>query len=223
MKRHFITGLIILLPLALTIMVVSLLFNMLTEPFLGITQIIFDHFGIFNHGMGIFNAAQVREYAAKFFIVLFLFSFTLILGAVARWFLFRYFLHLWDFILHRIPIVRSIYKTSQDVISTLFGSSGNSFKKVVLAPFPNKDTLSIGFISREDLPNPNSSDPNSSLVAVFMPTTPNPTSGFLVMFAKNDLIYLDMKVEDAFKYIVSCGVIPTPIKVIPNEDSSHPS
>jgi uncharacterized membrane protein len=210
MKRHFITGLIILLPLALTIVVVAFFFNLLTAPFLGISEAIFDYFGIFDEGIWIFSSSQVRLYASKLIIVLVLFSFTVALGAVARWFLFRSLLRLWDFILHRIPFVSSIYKTFQDVVSTLFASKANSFQDVVLVPFPNRQSQSIGLVTRTGIPAVKK-DQVGTLTAVFVPTTPNPTSGFLIMFSDEDIIYLDMKVEEAFKYVVSCGVLSTPI------------
>lgn len=108
--------------------------------------------------------------------------------------------------MRKIPIVRSIYRTSEDVVKTIFTSKTNSFKQVVAVRFPHHDTYSIGLITRENIPGLKETKHEDS-VAVFVPTTPNPTSGFLVMYKPEDLIYLDMKVEDAFKYIISCGVI----------------
>lgn len=213
MKRHFITGLIILLPLTLTFFIVGFVFNLLTDPFVGGMQSIFQHFQLFEHGFWIFSPEQVQEYASKVSVVIFLFSFTIALGAVARWYLINYFINLWDAILHRIPFVSAIYKTCQDMINTIFASKANSFKQVVLAPFPHPGTLSIGFVTREDIPAliPQKT---GKVVAVFVPTTPNPTSGYLTFFAESDLLYLDLKVDEAFKYILSCGMVPTDLTVI---------
>lgn len=219
MKKHFITGLIILLPLALTIVVISFFFNLLTDPFLGISEAIWSYFHFFENGFWIFSADQMRQYVAKLLIAIILVLFTAALGALARWFLVRYFLRLWDFILHRIPIVRSIYKTSQDVISTIFASKANSFKQVVLVPFPSPGSYSIGLVTKEDLPPllPNST---TSVVAIFVPTTPNPTSGFLMLFPEETLIYLDMTVEDAFKYVISCGAVPIAMKQLSKAEAT---
>ncbi|MBA2726891.1 MAG: DUF502 domain-containing protein [Parachlamydiaceae bacterium] len=212
MKKHFITGLVILLPLTLTFFFVGFVFNLLTDPFVGLVQSIFHYFNLFESGFGIFSADQVKEYASKVCTVVFLVSFTIILGAVARWYFINYLLSVWNYILHRIPFVNVIYKTSQDVINTIFSSKTSSFKQVVLAPFPHPDSKSMGFVTCDDLPSllPG----GESNVTVFVPTTPNPTSGFLVFFAEKDLIYLDMKIEDAFKYIISCGVVPATLNII---------
>ena len=212
MKKYFVTGLVILLPLALTIMIIVFVINFLTEPFVGIFSAIFQHYNLFENGFLFFSAAQLQIFISQVLILILLFFFTISLGIIARWFFINYLLDLWDYVLHRIPLVSSIYKTSQDVIKNLFASKANSFKQVVLVRFPNPDTLTVGLVTRENFPGlPNS---NESLVAVFVPTTPNPTSGFLLMFKPEEVTYLDMKVEDAFKYIISCGVIMTPFKSI---------
>ena len=104
----------------------------------------------------------------------------------------------------------------------MFGSSSNSFKQVVMVPFPGEKTYSIGLVTRENLPGlPKAQNPKETLVAVFVPTTPNPTSGFLMMYKQSDLVYLDMKVEDAFKYVISCGVIATPFNEITKEQAQE--
>lgn len=87
-----------------------------------------------------------------------------------------------------------------------------------MVPFPNAQTYTIGLVTRDDLPAFKTGDTEKN-IAVFVPTTPNPTSGFLVIFKENDLIYLDMTIESAFKYIISCGVIATPFKNITKEEA----
>ena len=133
------------------------------------------------------------------------------LGALGRGFMLNYVLKAGDYVLHRIPFVNTIYKTSQDVIKTMFAPSSESFKKVVLVPFPNPNVYTIGLITRENLPSEEKEYANK--IAVFIPTTPNPTSGFFMLFDEKDIYYLDMTVENAFKFIISCGVLPIPFKV----------
>jgi uncharacterized membrane protein len=99
-----------------------------------------------------------------------------------------------------------VYKTSQDIIKTIFVSDKNSFKQVVMVPFPRPGVYVIGLIARES-PTCCSKAANAELISVLVPTTPNPTTGFLLMFKKEDLVYVDIKPEEAIKYIVSCGVI----------------
>jgi uncharacterized membrane protein len=144
-------------------------------------------------------------------ILIFLFIITMFIGAVTRWYVIRYMIRLGDYILHRIPFVNSIYKTSQDVMATLFSSNKRAFKQVVLVPFPDPQNLSLGLITRNSIPGLD--DPDR--MAVFVPTTPNPTSGFLLLFKRQEVTYLDMTVEDAFKYILSCGVIYSKFNVVP--------
>ncbi len=206
MKKYLITGLIILLPLALTIFVIKFFFNLLTDPFVGGVKSALNYFGLFSSGSFLVNSEEIQLIVSKLLILIFLFAFTVLLGFLTSWFLIRYLIKIWDYILHRIPIVRTIYKGSQDVINTIFSDKNQSFKQVVMVPYPHQNAYSIGFVTRDDLPPIN--DPNGPpLSTVFIPTTPNPTSGFLVIYEKKDLIYLDMKVEEAFKCIISCGVI----------------
>jgi uncharacterized membrane protein len=211
MKKYFITGLVILLPVTLTLIVVVFLFNFLTEPFLGITKSIFQHSGLMDHGFLFLSAEQLQNFISQILILCVLIAFTVCLGAVARWFFIYYLIKLWENVIHKIPFVSSIYKACQDVIKTIFTSKTSAFKQVVMVRFPNPDTWTIGLMTRDSLPGLESSV-GSDCILVFVPTTPNPTSGFLTVFKRSDVIPLDMKVEDALKYVISCGVIMTPFK-----------
>ncbi|MBA3816889.1 MAG: DUF502 domain-containing protein [Parachlamydiaceae bacterium] len=216
MKKYFITGLVILLPLALTFAVVAFVFNLLTEPFVGLFKAIFNYFGLFTSGFLFFSTDQFQKYISQLMILTLLFFSTVGLGLIARWFFVHYFIRGWERILYKIPFISSIYKTCRDVITTLFTSDTNSFKQVVMVPFPSKETMAIGFITRENLPSVN--EHKASMIAIYVPTTPNPTSGFLVMYHEEDIIFMDMKVEDALKYVISCGVIATPFTVLSKEE-----
>lgn len=220
MKKYFITGLIILLPLALTIAIVVFIFNLLTVPFLGIVKTVFDRYDLFESGSLLLNADQFQNLLAQLLILVSLFFIAIGLGFIARWFFIKAFFKFAEYVVKRIPLVRTIYKTCQEIIKTLFTSKTNSFKQVVLVRFPNPDTFSIGLVTREEIPSLSNTS-HADVVAVFVPTTPNPTSGFMIMFKQADLIYLDMKVEDAFKYIISCGVISPPFNALPKEEANH--
>lgn len=211
MRRYFVTGLVLLLPLALTIAIVIFIVNFFTNPFVGLVKGFLQQIGLFDKGFLFLSAEQVQLYSSRLIILLLLFGFTVILGMLTRWVITNYLIRLGEYIFHRIPIVRSIYKTSKDVINTIFTDQTKSFKQVVLVPFPNADTYSMGLVTREGIKDLTDKH-KGNFIAVFVPTTPNPTSGFLMMFDPNDVIFLDMKVEEAFKYIISCGVILTPFK-----------
>ena len=140
---------------------------------------------------------------------------------VARWFFFHYLIRFWERIVAKIPFINGVYKACRDIIQTLFASSSHSFKQVVMAPYPGPGMFAIGLVTKKNIPaiGPD----NELLSAVFIPTTPNPTSGFLIIFKEKDLVYLDMKVEDALKYVISCGVIETPLNRMPQEGSTKDS
>jgi uncharacterized membrane protein len=206
MKKHFITGLIILLPGAVTVAILLFLVNFFTKPFIGMASRLISQWNLFPDGIAFFSKQQVIEYGSRLLILLFLFGITILLGVFTRWIFMHSFIKLCDKILLRIPIVSTLYKTSQDIIKTLFASDKNSFKQVVMVPFPRPGVYALGLISRES-PSCCSNAAKKQLISVLIPTTPNPTTGFLLMFEQEDLIYLDIKTEDAIKYIVSCGVI----------------
>lgn len=211
MKKYFITGLVILLPVTLTLIVITFLFNLLTEPFLGVTKAFLDRYDLGEQGFLFLNAEQLQRYLSQVFILITLLAFTIVLGMLARWFFVPYVIRFWELVIDRIPFVSSVYKACQDVIKTIFGSQTSAFKQVVMVPFPNKETQTIGLVTRESLEGLEQIT-GETLVVVFVPTTPNPTSGFLTIFKKKDIVVLDIPIEDAFKYVISCGVIMPPFK-----------
>jgi len=205
MKKYFITGLVVLLPLALTFWIVSFIIGLLTDPFLGAARNILETIGIKKVHFFFLSSEQLFDYLSKILVLVFLVAFISLIGWIGRYFFFTYILKLGDAILHKIPLISTVYKTSQEFIQTILTSTNKSFKQVVLVPFPHKSALSIGLVTRDDMEIDNR-------VAVFVPTTPNPTSGFLILFSKDEVIPIDMKVEEAMRYVISCGVLLTPIR-----------
>lgn len=206
MKKYFITGLVILLPVVVTIGIVIFVLDFLTKPFMGFVTPLFTKLGFQHLNFYIFSPEQVMRFVSQILILIVLFFIILGLGVVARWIIFRYVIQISDSILHRIPLVNKVYKTTQDIIKTLFSSDKDSFKQVVMVPFPHEGTYSLGLVSQES-PQTCKDALGTDLLSVFVPTTPNPTTGFLLIYKRKDLIFLDMKTEDAVKYVVSCGVI----------------
>lgn len=206
MKKYFVTGLVFLLPLVVTIAVLIFLVNFLTQPFIGVVSAFLTKMGLANKGFLFLSPEQLLSYSSKLLILILLFLFTVVLGVITRWFFIHYLFRLGDRALSRIPIVNTVYKTTQDIIKTLFVSDKNTFKQVVMVPFPHPDTYVLGLVVRES-PEVCSNAANDDLTSVLVPTTPNPTTGFLLMVKRSDLIFVDLKPEEAIKYIVSCGVI----------------
>jgi uncharacterized membrane protein len=205
MKKYFASGLIALLPLALTWWVISFLLGVLTNPFTGAAQALLSVLGLDRFSFLFLSPAQVTAILSTILVLAFLFVFIVVIGMIGRHIFFRYFTLIGDKILSRIPVVGSIYKTSQELISTILTTSNKSFKKVVLVPFPTPESRAIGFVTRDETEF-------EGRMAVFMPTTPNPTSGFLMLFHKSEVTPLDMKVEEALRYVISCGVLTIPLR-----------
>lgn len=206
MKKHFITGLIILLPLAVTIIVIIFILNFLTAPFVGILEEYFMDLP------GIEKYHALLHFALQIFTLVAFFFFTVLLGFLTRIIIFKYLIGIWDYILHRIPIIKTIYKASQQVIQTILGTTSRSFKQVVMVPFPVDGAYALGLVSSPP-PALCETTVGEKLITVFVPTTPNPTSGYLMMYKEKEVVYLDMKIDEAFKYIISCGVISNPDEI----------
>lgn len=215
MKKYFLTGLATLLPLALTFALLVFVFNLLTGPFVNVFADLLGHFHIGADHYDRVSPGTFRVFC-QFLILLFLIAFTIVLGVLTRWFFMHTLIQWGDSLLHSIPVIRSIYKACQDVVQTIFSSNRGAFKQVVLVPYPKADSFCIGLVTAEPITTI-PKDLGEELIPVFIPTTPNPTSGFLVLYKSEDVVYLDMKIEQAFKCIISCGVIIPPIQVVDKE------
>jgi uncharacterized membrane protein len=213
MKKYVMTGLVMLLPLALTFWIIASIVNWMTGPFVGVAEKILSAIGLTGTHVFFMSADNVLLHVSQLLVLVFLFIFIVLIGAIGRHFFFRWIIRLGDAIIHKIPVISSVYKTSQELIQTILTTDNRAFKQVVLVPFPNADCWSIGLVTREG-------PAASHLIPVFVPTTPNPTSGYLIMYDKSTVVPLQMSVEEAFRYIVSCGVLVTktsfaPSKVVP--------
>lgn len=198
MRKFFTTGLGILLPIIITILLIGFLVNILTKPFLSLTEgFLVQHNLVLQPTLLIITS--------KILILVILAIILLIIGLIGNAFLINYIFRLNDYLFHRVPVINKIYKACQDVVHSLFSSSSSSFSQVVLVPFPCSDTLSVGLITKDSFII-NTGSGGDEVVPVYIPGTPNPTVGFMLMFRKNQLIYSTMKAEEAMKFVVSCGI-----------------
>ncbi|MFI5333545.1 MAG: DUF502 domain-containing protein [Chlamydiales bacterium] len=206
LKKYFLTGLAVLLPLTLTLAIVGWVVNLLTGPFIGICSSLLLRLHIINRGFLWLTPEETVRLGSQLLILIFLFFFTLGLGIITRSFFINTLLDFGDRLMRKIPIIRTVYKTVQDVVKSLFGSGTKNFKQVVMVPFPHPGVFALGLIAGSAPPDC-SAKVGEELISVLLPTTPNPTSGYLLMYKKKDLIFVDMPPEEAIKFIVSCGVI----------------
>jgi len=136
-------------------------------------------------------------------------------GVFAANFVGQWWIKLWDQIITHIPIVKSIYSSVKQVSGTLFSSKGNAFRKAVLIPYPRNGSWTIAFVTGTPADEV-ATKLGSEHVNVFLPTTPNPTSGFFMIVPRADIIELEMGVEEALKHIVSMGSVPPLSQSVPS-------
>jgi uncharacterized membrane protein len=156
-------------------------------------------------------------------VVVFLVFATLV-GWLAKGLIGRSFIKYAENLVNRMPVVRSFYSGIKQIAETVFAQQERSFEKACMIEYPRKGIWAIGFISttaKGEIADRNSS--NGPMVSVFVPTTPNPTSGFLLFFPKKDIIELDMSIEDAAKLVISAGLVYPPAKKAAQKDKIYKS
>ena len=138
--------------------------------------------------------------------VVLVFIILLVTGLLAANFFGRRMVGLWESLLHRIPLVRSIYSATKTFTEVILNDSTDSFKEVLLIEYPRKGLYSLCFQTSTNLGEVQSRA-EEDVICVFVPTTPNPTSGVMIMVPRKDVIHLDMEIEEAVKMVVSLGVV----------------
>lgn len=195
-RNDFITGIAIVLPIAITIIVLNLIFK-------GLNKTLIEPF------VGVFEPLIVDPYAAllaKVVILILILSVITLMGVAARIIFLRKFFTFWESILLRVPMVNKIYKGTKQMSKAFLGEGKTVFKKVALLEYPRRGIYSIAFVTAEgkkELVDKTGRE----LVSLFLPTTPNPTSGLFIAVPKEEVIFLDMSIEDGFKLIISAGAV----------------
>jgi len=186
LRNYFFTGMIVLIPIGFTLYLSKFLINLSTK--------------LVPTGL---NPNNYLTYTIPGIEILLTIIFITIVGSLSLSFLGKKFLQIIDDLFKRIPILRTIYSAIGQMTESFTNQDGNK-KSVVLLEYPRKGTWAVGFATKENHGEIKDKT-NKELINVFVPTTPNPTSGFLLMFPKEDLIYLNMTFEEASKFIVSAG------------------
>ena len=197
LKKYFITGLLIWIPLAITFMVLAWIVGTLDAILLWLPT---EHQPSRYIGFNIPGVGVVASLLIIFFT-----------GLIAANVLGQKLVRLWEALLSRIPVVKSIYYSVKQVSDTLFSSSGQAFRKALLVQYPREGAWTIAFLTGQ--PGGDAANHlHGDYVSVYVPTTPNPTSGFFLMMPRADVIELDMSVDEALKYIISMGVVSPPLR-----------
>lgn len=192
MKKYLITGLLVLVPLVITIWVLKSLIGIMDQSLLLLPQ---------QWHPRILLGSDIPGFG-----VILTFTIVFVTGAIATNFFGMQIILLWERLLNRLPVVKSIYSSVKQVSDTLFSDSGNAFRKAVLVRFPHQGAWTIAFLT--GVPSGDVANHlHGEHVSVFVPTTPNPTGGYFLMMPKADIIELEMSVDEALKYIISMGVV----------------
>ena len=191
-RRWLLAGLLVLVPLAITLAVLNWIVATLDQTLLILPVA--------------WHPDRLLGFHLPGFGVLLMLGIVLLMGAIASNFLGRKLLMVGNALLRRIPIVRSIYSSVKQVSDTLFSENGNAFRKALLVQWPREGVWTIGFLTGlpgGDVVNHLPAD----YVSVYVPTTPNPTGGYFVMLKRAECVELKMSVDEALTYVISMGVV----------------
>jgi len=200
-RRNFFTGLAVVLPVIISIIVALWLFEkagnvskILLFPFEYIPGIDAESFKDGNELIWYWGVVAIFEA-----VVL-----TGLLGFLTRYYIGKKLVQLMDFVLLNVPLLGKIYGTVKQVNQAFTSEKKSSFQQVIMVEFPRKGLYSVGFVTAEQV----KTDEGESIISIFVPTTPNPTTGFLLVLPESKVVKLDMSVADGIKYIVSLGAVP---------------
>lgn len=202
-KTYFLTGLAVSLPIVISIYIVWAIFNFIDQLIFGKLTFV-KHIPGLNHIINIMN--QIPGIGFLTTII-----FIILMGVFARNVLGRTLLNYFDRVMSSLPLVKSIYTAVKQIVDAIFTQKNNAFQRVVLVEYPRKGVYAIAFVTNETKGEAQAKT-EKNMISVFLPTTPNPTSGFLLLVPEEDLILLDMSVEEGIKMIISAGVVTPPYK-----------
>lgn len=219
LRTSFLTGIVVIAPVALTIWLIWSVIGWFDGFVLPFVPDAYRPEEILNTIFGYDLKLNIRGVGVVVFLV-----FATLVGWLAKGLIGRSFIKYAENLVNRMPVVRSFYSGIKQIAETVFAQQERSFEKACMIEYPRKGIWAIGFISttaKGEIADRNSS--NGPMISVFVPTTPNPTSGFLLFFPKKDIIELDMSIEDAAKLVISAGLVYPPAKKAAQKDKIYKS
>jgi len=205
MRSNFLTGLIIIAPIALTIWLIWSVVGWIDAR---VWAIVPDAYQPHRYIQTLYNIQISEQYDIPGIGLVVFLVFTIFVGWMGKGFVGRSLIRWAERVVNRMPVVRSVYSGAKQIAETVLNKKNNSFDKACLIEYPRKGIWAIGFVStkaRGEIAN--LSPEGKELISIFVPTTPNPTSGFLLFFPSTDIRELDMSVEDAAKLVISAGLV----------------
>lgn len=193
LRKYFVSGLLVWLPIWVTILVVKFVVDILDSTFLLLPKTLRPDYFLGYHipGMGVLLTVAV----------------IILTGILAANFFGSQLVALWDAIVSRIPLIRTIHAGVKQLLETIFSPNGQSFRKVLLVEYPRAGMWTLAFQTGDSTPEVDQALSGETMVSMYVPTTPNPTSGFLIMMPRKNVIELNMSVDQALKFVISLGVV----------------
>ncbi|MFN3970941.1 MAG: DUF502 domain-containing protein [Gemmobacter sp.] len=217
LRASFLTGLVVILPIGLTLYLIWVVTGWIDSWVLPFIPSAWRPETLIRAYFGDDTPLNVRGVGVVVFLI-----FTVVVGWIAKGLIGRSFINWTESLVDRMPVVRSIYNGLKQIAETVFAQTEQSFEKACLVEYPKEGIWAIGFVStRAKGEIAARFPPGETILSVFVPTTPNPTSGFLLYVPERDVRFLDMKVEDAAKLIISAGLVypnkgeDAPVSVVP--------
>lgn len=196
LRGYFFAGIVVTAPVSITIYVTYLFFTFVDGQVSGlIPEKLYENF---------YGATAIPGLGIVIALVFFV-----TVGWFATNFLGRFFIRVYEYVLDRMPIVRNLYSAIKQIFETIMASQSSAFREVVMLEYPRKGIWSVGFVTGKTEGQVQRLT-DKETINVFVPTTPNPTSGFLLFVPKKELHFLDMSVEEGIKMVVSAGIITPP-------------
>ena len=192
-RSWFLTGILVMTPLLLTVYVAWAFITFVDNLVVPLVP--------FNY-----RPSNFLPFSIPGLGLIIVFIFTTFVGLLATGLFGRTLIRVWENLLNRMPVIRSVYSAIKQILETVMATQSDAFRQAVLVQYPRKDIWAIGFVTGSTKGEVGKRV-DKKMVNVFMPTTPNPTSGFLLFFPEEDLIFLNMTVEDALKLVVSGGMV----------------
>lgn len=193
-KSYFLTGIIVTAPVAITVYMSYCLLIWINETTSGLIP-------------KQWTIGDFAPYAIPGFGLVLLLVVLTFVGMFTTGYVGGFFVRLWEKIIRRMPIVSSIYSLFKQIFETFLSQKKRSFREVVMIEYPRKGIWTLAFVSQDQTGGEIEEKSKTKTMSVFVPTTPNPTSGFLLFIPKSDVIKLNMSVEDGIKYVISCGIV----------------
>lgn len=200
LRRYLVAGLLVWIPLGVTILLISFAVRQMDKT-LAVIPNKYQPGVLLQQLLGTENPVHVPGFGVILIVLV-----VLLTGVLVANFVGRYFVGGWESLMERIPVVRTIYSAAKKFAEVVFSDSSQSFKKVLLIEYPRKGLYSLAFQTSTELGEVQGRT-GEDVVCCFVPTTPNPTSGIVIILPKKDVVVLDMDVDEALKMVISLGVV----------------